>query len=62
MSKRRRLRGVTLVEVLIALCIAAVLLASAVPGFQGALERLVDTASATTARRALSSHEPSYRK
>jgi len=40
MSKRRRLRGVTLVEVLIALCIAAVLLASAVPGFQGALERL----------------------
>jgi len=29
---------------------------------QGALERLVDTASATTARRALSSHEPSYRK
>jgi type IV fimbrial biogenesis protein FimT len=40
MSKLRRLSGVTLVEVLLALCIAAVLLASAVPGFQGALERL----------------------
>jgi CRP/FNR family transcriptional regulator, cyclic AMP receptor protein len=29
---------------------------------QGALKRLVDTASATTHGRALSSHEPSYRK
>lgn len=33
-------RGVTLIEVLIALCVVAVLLASAVPAFTGALDRL----------------------
>jgi prepilin-type N-terminal cleavage/methylation domain-containing protein len=36
----RRQRGVTLIELLITLSIAAVLLASAVPNFQGAIERL----------------------
>ena len=46
MSERKHARGVTLIETLIAMCIAAVLLASAVPGFQGALERL--RLSATT--------------
>lgn len=38
MSKRTR--GVTLIEVLVSLSVATVLCASAVPAFQGALERL----------------------
>lgn len=36
----RTTRGVTLVELLIALCIGAVLLSSAIPAFQGALDQL----------------------
>jgi type IV fimbrial biogenesis protein FimT len=40
MSNRKRARGVTLIELLIGTCIAGVLLASAVPGFQGTLDRL----------------------
>lgn len=37
---RNGVRGVSMIEILIGLFIAAVLLANAVPGFQGALERL----------------------
>src|SRR5215467_837616 len=40
MSKRKRARGVTLIELLVGLSVATVLCASAVPAFQGALERL----------------------
>jgi type IV fimbrial biogenesis protein FimT len=45
MPNRIRLRGVTLIELIVALSIAAVLLASAVPGFQDALVRQRVTAS-----------------
>ncbi|HTT09559.1 MAG TPA: GspH/FimT family pseudopilin [Burkholderiaceae bacterium] len=40
MSKRKRVRGVTLIEVIVTLAVAAMLYASAVPAFQSALERL----------------------
>lgn len=40
MSVKARRRGITTIEVLVGLCIAAVLLSSAVPALQGALERL----------------------
>jgi len=40
MSKQICNHGVTLIELLVALSIAAVLMASAIPSFQGALERL----------------------
>jgi len=39
MSRRTRLRGVTLIEALIALAITVVLLASSIPTFQGARDR-----------------------
>jgi type IV fimbrial biogenesis protein FimT len=40
MSKQRRICGFTVIEVLIAMAIVAILLGSAVPAFRGAIERL----------------------
>jgi type IV fimbrial biogenesis protein FimT len=40
MSKQWRIRGLTMIELLITMAIVAVLLGSAVPAFRGAIERL----------------------